>query len=45
MKKKDSYFGILKGKLEISRDFDKPDLELIELIQETLNDISFKKQN
>ena len=28
-----SYFGFLKGKLEISKDFDKPAVDLIKLIE------------
>ena len=31
-KKKKSYFGFLKGKLWVSPDFDKPDWELIKLL-------------
>lgn len=34
-KKKKSYFGILKGKLEIAPDFDEPDWELIKLIEKS----------
>lgn len=33
--KKKSYAGFLKGKLEISKDFDKPDWELIKLLNES----------
>lgn len=31
--KRKSYFGILKGKLEVSKDFDEPDWELIKQIE------------
>lgn len=34
-RKKKSYFGILKGKLEIAPDFDEPDWELIKLIEKS----------
>ena len=30
-----SYFGFLKGKLEVSKDFDEPDWELIKLIEKS----------
>ena len=30
-----SYFGFLKGKLEVSKDFDKPALDLIKLIEKS----------
>ena len=31
--KRKSYFGFLKGKLEVSKDFDEPDWELIRSIE------------
>ena len=33
--KKKSYFGILKGKIKMSKDFDEPDWELIKLIEKS----------
>lgn len=34
--KRKSYFGFLKGKLEVSPDFDEPDWELIRQIEESV---------
>ena len=36
IKKKKSYAGILKGKIEVSPDFDEPDWELIKQIEESV---------